>query len=173
MSEPRTAGDTADLLKKLQVSVRELLAHRAIEQPLLIGVPTGGVWLAEWLQTELGLADAPAVMDVNFYRDDFGRGGLHPRIGVSAMPESVEDRHVLLVDDVLHSGRTIRAALNAVFDYGRPASVMLAVLVDRSGRQLPIQADAIGGAMTLTDSQRLRLRRNEAGLQLQLEDREP
>jgi pyrimidine operon attenuation protein/uracil phosphoribosyltransferase len=104
----------------------------------LVGIYTGGVWLAERLHADLGLRQELGTMDVSFYRDDYGRIGLHPKVKPSTIPFDVEGRSVIIVDDVLYTGRTIRAALNELFDYGRPARVDLAVLVDRGGRELPI-----------------------------------
>jgi pyrimidine operon attenuation protein/uracil phosphoribosyltransferase len=111
---------------------------------LIIGIRTGGVWLAERLHAELGLEDPMGTLDISFYRDDFTRIGMNPQVHPSDLPVPVDDRHIILIDDVLHTGRTIRAALNEIFDYGRPASVILATLVDRNGRELPIHPDIVG-----------------------------
>lgn len=113
----------------------------------LVGIHTGGVWLAHRLQRALGIADAPGSLDVTFYRDDFGSIGLHPRAKRTQIPFEVEGRHIVLVDDVLYTGRTIRAAMNELFDYGRPASIRLAVLVDRQQRELPIYAQFRGATL--------------------------
>ncbi|MEN8178183.1 MAG: bifunctional pyr operon transcriptional regulator/uracil phosphoribosyltransferase PyrR [Pseudomonadota bacterium] len=121
-----------------------LLNQREINAPLIVGIRTGGVWLAEMLHAELGLQDPLGTLDISFYRDDFTRIGMNPEVHPSDLPTPMDDRHIILVDDVLHTGRTIRAALNEIFDYGRPASVILAALVDRSGRELPIQPDIVG-----------------------------
>ena len=121
-----------------------LLNEREISDPLMIGIRTGGVWLAQRLHQELGLKDPLGTLDISFYRDDFTRIGMNPEVHPSDLPVPVDDRHIVLIDDVLHTGRTIRAALNEIFDYGRPASIILATLVDRSGRELPIQADVAG-----------------------------
>jgi pyrimidine operon attenuation protein/uracil phosphoribosyltransferase len=111
-------------------------------------------------------------LNIAYYRDDFTRIGMHPQVTPSDLPFSVDDRHLLLVDDVLHSGRTIRAALNEIFDYGRPASVTLAVLIERTGRELPIQADVIGESMNLEKKQHIKLVKSDAGLQLTLKSSE-
>src|SRR6185436_15215641 len=92
-------------------------------KPVMIGIHTGGVWIAEQLHKRLGLADPLGSLDISFYRDDFTRVGLNPEVKASELPVNVDGRHVILVDDVLHTGRTIRAALNEIFDYGRPASI--------------------------------------------------
>lgn len=120
----------------------------------LIGIHSGGVWVAERLHGMLGLELPLGVLDVAFYRDDFERRGLKTGVKPSAIPFEVQGRDIVLVDDVLYTGRTIRAALNVLFDYGRPARVRLAALVDRGGRELPIDAAFVGGAMQVaaTDS---------------------
>ena len=108
--------------------------------PALVGIHSGGAWIAERLRVLLELPDEIGLIDVSFYRDDFAEKGLHPQIKPTAIPFEVEGRHLILVDDVLYTGRTTRAALNELFDYGRPASVAMAVLADRGGRELPIGA---------------------------------
>jgi pyrimidine operon attenuation protein / uracil phosphoribosyltransferase len=134
-----------------------LLNERGIEQPLMVGIRTGGVWLAERLHRELGLQDPLGTLDISFYRDDFTRIGMNPEVHPSDLPAPVDDRHIILIDDVLHTGRTIRAALNELFDYGRPASIILATLVDRSGRELPIQPDVVGLHPALEKNQHITL----------------
>ena len=148
-------------LDKMAHDIRRNLADK---HPLIIGIHTGGVWVAEALIEKLGndFSDAPlGTLNISFYRDDFSRTGLHPHVAPSTLPFSVEDRHLLLVDDVIHSGRTIRAALNELFDYGRPASVTLAVLVARTGRELPFQADIVGEQCTLPADQNIKLTRDD------------
>ncbi|MFO1321912.1 MAG: bifunctional pyr operon transcriptional regulator/uracil phosphoribosyltransferase PyrR [Burkholderiales bacterium] len=115
----------------------------------LVGIHTGGVWLARRLHEALGLAVPVGEIDVAFYRDDFKQRGLKPGVRPSELPFDVNGRNVILVDDVLYTGRTVRAALNVLFDYGRPGSVSLAALVDRGGRQLPICAQYLGGLLML------------------------
>jgi pyrimidine operon attenuation protein/uracil phosphoribosyltransferase len=124
---------------------------------LMIGIHTGGVWVAEKLHAELSLQDPLCYLDITFYRDDFTRVGMNPQVKPSEIHVSVDDRHIILVDDVLHTGRTIRAALNEIFDYGRPASVLLAVLVERPGRELPIEANIIGKSMNLDVHEHVKL----------------
>ena len=128
----------------MSVSLQTKLTQRGILDPLMVGIHTGGVWVAERLHAALRLPEPLGVLDISYYRDDFSRIGLHPQVRPSDLPVEVNDRHIILVDDVLQTGRTIRAALDSLFDYGRPASVMLAVLVRRGGRELPIAADATG-----------------------------
>ncbi len=127
------------------------------DDPVMVGIHTGGAWLAERLHRMLGLQSQLGTLDITFYRDDFSTVGLHPQVNPSRLPEDVENRHVVLVDDVLYTGRTIRAALNEIFSYGRPKTVLLAVLVDRGLRELPIQADVCGLHLDLDASQRVTL----------------
>ena len=129
----------------------------------LIGIHTGGVWLAERLHQELGIKQPLGNLDVAFYRDDFDKIGLHPQVKPSEIPFAVEGAHILLLDDVLQTGRTIRAAINELFDYGRPASISLAALVDRGGRELPIAAQYTGITLELPADKMLELRRDENG----------
>ena len=126
----------------------------------LIGIVTGGAWLAERLHKELGLALPAGTLDVSFYRDDFHRKGLKRKVAPSTIPFEVDGRDLVLVDDVLYTGRTIRAAMNVLFDYGRPASIKLAALADRGGRELPIAPDFCGGNVTLAVSQSVELVRD-------------
>jgi pyrimidine operon attenuation protein/uracil phosphoribosyltransferase len=140
----------------------------------LIGIHTGGVWVAERLHQGLKLATALGALDVSYYRDDYDRRGLHRDPQSSDIPFEVEGRDIVLVDDVLFTGRTIRAALIEIFDYGRPASVRLAALIDRGGRQLPIAAQFIGGAIELPAEQSIALKRDaRKRLAFVLRDREP
>lgn len=112
----------------------------------LVGIHSGGAWLAERLAAELGLAERLGFVDVSFYRDDFSEKGLRADVKPSQVPFDVEGATILLVDDVLYTGRTTRAAINELFDYGRPARVLLAALVDRGGRELPIAADFVAAS---------------------------
>jgi pyrimidine operon attenuation protein/uracil phosphoribosyltransferase len=145
------------LLKTMADALRQLLASRGISDPCMIGIHTGGVWVAEALHKALGLQQPLGTLSITFYRDDFTRIGMHPQVEPSNLPFEIDDQHIVLVDDVLHTGRTIRAALNEIFDYGRPASVILVTLVDRGGRELPIAADIIGVQMPLADNQNVKL----------------
>ncbi len=123
----------------------------------MIGIHTGGVWVAQQLHQRLNLNEPLGTLNISFYRDDFTRIGIHPQVQPSTLPLSVDGRHIILVDDVLYTGRTIRAAFNELFDYGRPASIMLAVLVERDGRELPIQADAVGQHVSLKAGEQIKL----------------
>ncbi|EXJ16033.1 bifunctional pyr operon transcriptional regulator/uracil phosphoribosyltransferase PyrR [Imhoffiella purpurea] len=137
--------------------LKALIAERGIENPLMVGIHTGGVWVADRLHERLGIADALGHLDISFYRDDFTRIGMHPQVRPSYLPVGVDDRHLILVDDVLQSGRTIRAALNVLFDYGRPASVILATLAERGGRELPIAPDVVGLHAQLDRNEQIKL----------------
>ena len=129
----------------------------------LIGVWSGGAWLAERLQRDLGLAGVHGVISSTLHRDDFGARGLSPSVDATQLPFDVEGRHIVLVDDVLYTGRTVRAVLNELFDFGRPASVQLAVLVDRGGRELPIQPSVAAARIALRGPDRISLARDDAG----------
>ncbi|HEX5802639.1 MAG TPA: bifunctional pyr operon transcriptional regulator/uracil phosphoribosyltransferase PyrR [Azospira sp.] len=141
----------------------EQLRPQVGPETALIGIHSGGVWIAERLCQLLGIAEAPGSIDVSFYRDDFAAKGLHPQIKPSSIPFEVEGRHIVLVDDVLYTGRTTRAALNEIFDYGRPAKVELAVLADRGGRELPVAAQYNTWDVQLADGETLVLARDDAG----------
>ena len=131
----------------------------------LVGIYTGGLWLAERLHAELGIGQPLGAIDVSFYRDDYASKGLHASPKKTEIPFDVDGAHVLLLDDVLYTGRTIRAALNELFDFGRPARVELAVLVDRGGRELPVAARYCAHTLAapLARKQNLELQRDAAG----------
>jgi pyrimidine operon attenuation protein/uracil phosphoribosyltransferase len=133
------APEVEGMIQQLGQQLQADLTRRGIADPLMVGIHTGGVWVAERLHRQLALAEPLGVLDISFYRDDFTRIGMNPEVRPSDIPFDLEGRHVLLVDDVIQTGRTVRAALNELFDYGRPASVSLLVLVQRNGRELPIQ----------------------------------
>ena len=157
--QPASSPDPETLVATLAAA---MMVH-ITEDTALVGIHTGGVWLAERLQTLLGLKTPLGTLDVTFYRDDFGTIGLHRDAKRSAIAFEVANRHIILVDDVLYTGRTIRAAMNELFDYGRPASIRLAVLVDRDCRELPIAAQFIGTKFHVPDDEMLVLERNDAG----------
>ncbi|WP_372737318.1 bifunctional pyr operon transcriptional regulator/uracil phosphoribosyltransferase PyrR [Neptunomonas sp.] len=145
------------LLDNMVSELKTLLIHRQIDDPLIIGIRTGGIWIAERLHTALALESPIGTLDISFYRDDFSQIGLHPKVQASQIPCATEGRDIVLVDDVIMSGRTIRAALNELFDYGRPSSVTLVTLLDLQRRELPIQADVYGSAMSLSPNQQVKL----------------
>jgi pyrimidine operon attenuation protein/uracil phosphoribosyltransferase len=140
----------------------------------LVGIRTGGAWLAERLHRELGLPIPLGTLDISFYRDDFDEAGLHHQVKPSQIPFDVNGRHIVLVDDVLYTGRTVRAAMNELFDYGRPGKIELAALVDRGERQLPIAAQYVGATFSVPAGKLLRLVRNDQGqFSLRLSDAKP
>jgi len=152
--------DAEALYAELCKGVRTLL------QPdtALVGIWSGGAWLAERLQKDLGLPGAPGVISSTLHRDDFGSRGLASGTDATNLPFAIDGRHIVLVDDVLFTGRTIRAVVNELYDFGRPASVTLAVLVDRGGRELPIAAAFAAAKIALPAAQRLSLARDPGGL---------
>ncbi len=156
MSE--TDLDIPQLLDSVAAAATNELQAREIRSPILVGIHTGGVWVAEALHERLQARPPVGTLEVAFHRDDHASSGLKAAVQSSEVPVSLQDQPVLLVDDVIHTGRTTRAALNALFDYGRPSQVLLAVLVDRGGRELPIQPDIAGTRLTLPAGQRLKLR---------------
>ncbi|MDP2418213.1 MAG: bifunctional pyr operon transcriptional regulator/uracil phosphoribosyltransferase PyrR [Hydrogenophaga sp.] len=132
-------------------------------QPLyLVGITSGGAWLAQRMQHDMGLAGPAGVISSSMHRDDFAQRGL-ALSAQTVLPFDVNGAHVLLVDDVLYTGRTLRAVINELYDYGRPASVKLAVLVDRGGRELPMAADVCATTVELPGGQTLELDRDESG----------
>ncbi|RMH83454.1 bifunctional pyr operon transcriptional regulator/uracil phosphoribosyltransferase PyrR [Pseudomonas sp. AOB-7] len=146
-----------DLLPAMASALTQHLNQRQIAEPRFIGIRTGGVWVAQALLAALGRDDALGVLDVSFYRDDFTQNGLHPQVQPSELPFEIEGQHLVLIDDVLMSGRTIRAALNELFDYGRPASVTLVSLLDLGARELPIRPDVVGASLSLAANERVKL----------------
>jgi pyrimidine operon attenuation protein/uracil phosphoribosyltransferase len=168
-----TLPDPRPLIDQLIKELGTLLAEGGREDPLLIGILTGGLWVAEQLADGLGMdASGVGVLDIGFHRDDFDARGLPAGIQPTRLAGVVEGRHVILVDDVLQSGRTARAAINALFEYGRPGSITLAVLIDRGDRQLPIQPDLIGGTLDIPSHQKLKLSGPEP-LVLALQEQSP
>ena len=133
-----------DLINGMADELQLQLKRNHINDPVMIGIHTGGVWVAEKLHALLGIEEPLGTLNISFYRDDFSRIGLNPTVKPSEIPFEVEDRHIILVDDVLQTGRTIRAAMNEIFDFGRPASILLATLIEKDGRELPIEASVVG-----------------------------
>ena len=153
--------DAETLYEGLRSMVKQHLAESSV--PLvLVGITSGGAWLAERLQQDLGLPGSAGVISSAMHRDDFSQRGLASSAQTS-LPFEVNGAHVLLIDDVLYTGRTLRAVINELYDYGRPASVKLAVLVDRGGRELPIEANVCVTKLALPDDQLLKLARDDQG----------
>jgi pyrimidine operon attenuation protein / uracil phosphoribosyltransferase len=161
--------DPSLLISQMSVALRQRIQNGELRDPLMVGIHTGGVWIAEALHRALELTSPLGSLDISFYRDDFSRIGIHPQVRPSHLPEDINDRDIILVDDVLQSGRTIRAAINELFDYGRPERILLAVLIDRSGRELPIAADIVGAHIPLPRTTHVKLS-GPAPLQLRLEE---
>ncbi|MBA4264992.1 MAG: bifunctional pyr operon transcriptional regulator/uracil phosphoribosyltransferase PyrR [Comamonadaceae bacterium] len=158
---PAAELDAEALYEKLRIAVQEFLAGSVVPM-VLVGITSGGAWLAERLQKDLGLPGAAGVISSAMHRDDFSQRGLASSAQTN-LPFEVNGAHVLLIDDVLYTGRTLRAVINELYDYGRPASVKLAVLVDRGGRELPIEANVCVTTLQLPDDQLLELARDEQG----------
>lgn len=158
-----------ELVAKLEAELKQLMLQTAIKDPLMIGIRTGGAWIAEKLHAKLALSEPLGVLDISFYRDDFSQIGIHPQIQPSELPFSVEGRTIILVDDVLYTGRTIKAALNEIFDYGRPQRVVFVALIDRDGREIPVQADCVGAQVKLKAGQRIKLVGGLSDLRLSIE----
>ncbi len=154
---PISTLNIADLLDNLEADIRQQIAVRGLNNPLLIGIHSGGAWVAEHIHQRLGIKESLGLLDITFYRDDFSQIGMHPNVKSSQLPPHLESRDIILIDDVFYTGRTIRAALNEIFDYGRPNQVLLAVLIERNGRQIPLQPDCHGTRIDLPGGQRIKL----------------
>lgn len=137
-------------------------AVTGLEKVAIVGIYSGGAWLAERLAKDCRIAQTPGYIDVSFYRDDYASKGLHAEVKSTQIPFDVDGATIILVDDVLHTGRTTRAAINELFDYGRPARIMLACLVDRAGRHLPYAADFVAQSLVLPEHMSLQLTQSEA-----------
>lgn len=164
INEPLPAAE------ELIAQLAALIAPSLTDETVLVGMHTGGVWAAQRLHPLLDPAMPHGSLDISFYRDDFEQIGLHAQVKPTHLPFEVEGRDILLVDDVLYTGRSVRAAMNALFDYGRPAKIRLAVLIDRAGdRQLPIEADFVGAVLAVPPHQHIHLiRDDDAALSLKL-----
>ncbi len=150
--------DAEALYAELREGVRGLLLPEAV----LVGIWSGGAWLAERLQRDLGLPGSHGVISSTLHRDDFGSRGLAGS-DATQLPFAIDGRRIVLIDDVLYTGRTVRAVVNELFDFGRPASVTLAVLVDRGGRELPVAAAYAAARISLPAGQKLTLARADDG----------
>jgi pyrimidine operon attenuation protein / uracil phosphoribosyltransferase len=161
MTIPNPELDAEALYQVLAKQVKAGLAKA--ENVAIVGIYSGGAWLAERLAAELQLTERLGFIDVSFYRDDFAEKGLRPDVKPTQIPFDVDGATILLVDDVLYTGRTTRAAINELFDYGRPARIMLAALADRGGRELPIGADFVAQTISIPEQQSLVLQRADDG----------
>jgi pyrimidine operon attenuation protein/uracil phosphoribosyltransferase len=154
--------------RSLERLTDEILArHQDLEELVVVGIRTGGAFLAQRLADKISRRTARqirvGVLDITLYRDDWTQLSHKPLVGKTELPGSIDDQEVVLVDDVLFTGRTVRAALDALIDYGRPRRIELAVLVDRGGRELPIQPDFVGLALHLPPGQRVNVYLTEMG----------
>ncbi len=147
----------AELLNNLETELKHTIIERQLINPLMIGIRTGGVWIAEIMHARLAIPEPLGLLDISFYRDDFSQIGVHPNVKPSHLPHNIEGRDIILIDDVFYTGRTIRAALNEIFDYGRPRQVVLAALIERNGKQIPIAPDCVGTRLVLNAGQRIKL----------------
>ncbi|MFZ2312744.1 MAG: bifunctional pyr operon transcriptional regulator/uracil phosphoribosyltransferase PyrR [Methylobacter sp.] len=146
-----------DLLNKLEAELKRIIDERQLVNPLMIGIRTGGVWIAEQMHRRLNISEPLGLLDISFYRDDFSQIGVNPNVKPSQLPMHIEGRDIILIDDVFYTGRTIRAAMNEIFDYGRPNQIVLAVLIERDGREMPLNPDCVGARVTLNADQRIKL----------------
>lgn len=151
-----TLPEVESLIDKLSQALTPFFSSPE-SQPLIVGIETGGTWIAEALRQRIAPNAELGRLNISFYRDDFTRSGLHPTVKPSSLPTEIDDRTIVLVDDVLHSGRTVRAAMNEIFDYGRPKRILLAILIDRGEREIPIQADVVGATMELDSGSHIKL----------------
>ena len=130
--------EISELLNNLEAELKDIIIQRQLSNPLMIGIRTGGVWIAEQMHARLAISEPLSLVDISFYRDDFSQIGVNPNVKPSQLPRHIEGRDIILVDDVFYTGRTIRAAMNEIFDYGRPSQIVLAVLIARDGKQIPL-----------------------------------
>jgi len=144
------------LIEKLSQALIPYFSSPAT-QPIIVGIETGGAWIAQQLHRRIAPDTELGRLNISFYRDDFTRSGLHPTVKPSSLPMEIDDKTIVLVDDVLHSGRTVRAAMNEIFDYGRPKKIILAILIDRGEREIPIQADIVGATTELDSGSHIKL----------------
>ena len=159
MNSNNTSSDTVlQWLQRMSEELRPLIKADTVAGTVkVVGIKTGGVIIAHHLQHLLEIEHPVGELNISFYRDDFSRIGLHPRVGPSNLPYSIDGETIVLVDDVLYSGRTVRAAMNELFDFGRPERIILATLVERNGRELPVCADVVGCKMTLDHNETIKL----------------
>lgn len=143
------------LIRSLNDDIALLFEHK--DHPVIVGIDTGGYWVAKQLHQSIQPSTQLGRLNISFYRDDFSKSGLHPTVNPSDIAENIDGKTVILVDDVLQTGRTIRAAMNELFDYGRPEKIILAVLIERGSRELPIQADFCALNLALAKNEHVKL----------------
>jgi pyrimidine operon attenuation protein/uracil phosphoribosyltransferase len=159
------------LLDKMSQELRNKFQND-LDEAVMVGIHSAGVWVAQHLHELLKIKEPLGKLNISFYRDDFSRIGLHPQIKPSKLPFTLENKHIILVDDVLYTGRTIRAAMNELFDFGRPASITLVVLIDRGNRELPIEAQVVGFKKELESDSYFKLTNDENKMELSVINRE-
>ncbi len=161
-NEAVTVLDAEELYQQLRQQIADSLAKRKV-MPHLIGVHSGGAWIASRLHYDLKLATALGFLSSSFHRDDFNERGLPAQLKPTQLEFEVQGAELIVVDDVLHTGRTVRAVLNELYDYGRPAKIEMAVLIDRGERELPVFAQYVGGHLQLPPQQTFVLTQTQAG----------
>jgi pyrimidine operon attenuation protein/uracil phosphoribosyltransferase len=150
-----TLPSVESLIEKLAQALTPYFSSQS--KPVIVGIETGGVWIAEQLRRRVAPEAELGRLNISFYRDDFTRTGLHPTVKPSSLPVDIDNKTILLIDDVLQSGRTVRAAMNEIFDYGRPKQILLLTLIDRGEREIPIQADFVGDTIQLDRGSHIKL----------------
>lgn len=147
------------LIDKLTQALRPYFSSSQTpsDQPIIVGIETGGYWIAKALHQAIAPDTELGRLNISFYRDDFSKIGLQPTVKPSSLPTDIDDKTIILVDDVLYSGRTVRAAMNEIFDYGRPRRILLAILIDRGEREIPIQADIVAETVELKAGEHIKL----------------
>lgn len=164
--------DVAELLSQMTKKLRDKIQQEKLDEPVMVGIHSAGVWIAQRLHESLDIKEPLGELNISFYRDDFSQIGLHPQIKPSKLPFTLENKHIILVDDVLYTGRTIRAAMNELFDFGRPASITLAVLIDRGNRELPVEAQVVGFKQVTEPNRYFKLSNDNNNLELNIINRE-
>ncbi len=158
--KPLQQFDAEALYLELARQIKAAIVN--LDRVAIVGIYSGGAWLAERLVSDCQISNSVGYIDVSFYRDDYAQKGLHADVKPSQIPFPVDGATIILVDDILFTGRTTRAAINELFDYGRPAQILLATLVDRGGRELPYAADFVAQTLTLPTNLSLALTREVA-----------
>ncbi len=171
-NQNKSEYDVAELLSEMTQKLRNKISQEKLDDPVMVGIHSAGVWIAQRLHDSLEIKEPLGELNISFYRDDFSQIGLHPQIKPSKLPFSLENKHIILVDDVLYTGRTIRAAMNELFDFGRPASITLAVLIDRGNRELPVEAQVVGFKQVTETDQYFKLTNDNNKLELRIINRE-
>jgi len=147
------------LIDKLTLAIKPYFppGQPASEQPIVVGIETGGYWIAKNIHQSIAPETELGRLNISFYRDDFSKNGLQPTVKPSSLPTDIDNKTIILIDDVLYSGRTIRAAMNEIFDYGRPHCILLAIMIDRGEREIPIQADIVADTIELKPGEHIKL----------------